>query len=969
MQATDGSRAVMRFGSCQLHLTRRELLVDGTPVHIGSRAFDILQLLVEARGQLVTKDEILTRVWPGRVVEENTLQFQISTLRKALGEDRSVLKTISGHGYRFAAEITAAGSEAEAPAERGVAPAAHRGDARSETNIPASTSELIGREADRSEVVKLVAAHRLVTLIGAGGIGKTRLGLEVARDLLPKFADGVWVAELAPLSDPELVPVTVAAALGLELPTGRVSSKRIAAALRSKQILLVLDNCEHVIEAAAGMAEVLLRATSATIMVTSREPLRAEGECIYRVPPLDVPAEGVQDIEDLLRHGAVRLFVARARAAEPSFSADIRIAAAAAAICRRLDGIPLAIELAAARAATLGVEGLAARLDDRFGVLTGGRRTALPRHQTLRATLDWSYELLSDPERVVLRRLGIFSGSFTLEAASAIAASAEIAVSEVLDRVANLVTKSLVMADHGGTTMRYRLLETTRAYAREKLGESEEFESVARRHAEYHRKLFELAEAEWETRPPAEWQATYGRRIDDVRAALDWAFSPTGDASIGIALTVSSVPLWFQLSLLDECRGRVQRALSNLARASSRDARGEMKLNAALGTSLLISKGPAPDGGTAWTNALGLAQSLDDTEYQLQAYCGLWGYRISSGEARRALAFAQKFSSLAAHKAAPVDLFFGDQMIGIVLHILGDQTDARAHIDRALSRHVAVVHRSRTVRFHIDPRVRTHGILGHILWLQGFPEQAMRAAHRAIETARAIDHAVSQCYTLAETACPVALLSGDLDAAERFVAMMLDYSARHALLLGDAWGRYFKALVLIKRGDVVTGLPLLRSAIDEIREVGCGVYHTTLLGGLAEGLASAGQIAEGLATIEEALALCERTEERWCIADLLRINGELVLAQGAPRGAGEAEKRFRQALDWARRQETLSWELRAATSLSRLWRQQGRSEEAYELLAPVYERFTEGFGTVDLKTAKALLDTPRYRLPESFDFL
>jgi hypothetical protein len=335
----------------------------------------------------------------------------------------------------------------------------------------------------------------------------------------------------------------------------------------------------------------------------------------------------------------------------------------------------------------------------------------------------------------------------------------------------------------------------------------------------------------------------------------------------------------------------------------------------------------------------------------------LWGYRMSGGEARSALAFARRFSILAANKADPADLFLGDQMIGIVLHILGHQSDARAYIERALSRHVAAIHRSRTVRFHIDPRVRTHGILAHILWLQGFPEQAMRAAQSAIETAQAIDHAVSLCYTLAETAFPIALLAGDLDASERFAAMMLEYSARHALMLGEAWGRYSKAVVGIKRGGVVAGLPLLRNALDKIREIGCAVYHTTLLGFLAEGLASAGQIPEGLATIEAALALCERSEERWWVAELLRIKGELVLAQGAPQAAAAAEKYFLQALDWARRQETLSWELRAATSLARLQHQQGRSGDARGLLAPVYARFTEGFGTADLRAAKALLDT------------
>jgi predicted ATPase len=303
------------------------------------------------------------------------------------------------------------------------------------------------------------------------------------------------------------------------------SPDQLAQALGPKQLLLVLDNCEPVIDPAARMAEALARANpQLRIMATSREPLRAEGEYLYRVPPLDVPAEDAQDPEDMLRHGAVKLFVARARAAESRFVPDARTAAIIAAVCRRLDGIPLAIELAAARTATLGLEGLAARLDDRFRLLTGGHRTALPRHQTLRATLDWSYELLPEAEHVLLRRLAIFAGGFTLEAATAIGASAEspeIAASDVVDGVANLVAKSLVRAHVGAAVVRYGLLETTRAYAFEKLTESGEFERVARYHAEYYRDLFERAEAEWETRPTAEWLEDYRYWLDDVRAALD----------------------------------------------------------------------------------------------------------------------------------------------------------------------------------------------------------------------------------------------------------------------------------------------------------------------------------------------------------------------------------------------------------------------------------------------------------------
>src|SRR5438445_6293048 len=290
------------------------------------------------------------------------------------------------------------------------------------TNLPAPTSELIGRAAALAEVTELLGVHRLVTLVGAGGIGKTRLGLDAARELLPGFADGVWVAELAPLSDPGLVLVTVAAALGLTLPAGAESPERVATALGAKRVLLVLDNCEHVIEAAARMAAALLNANPhARVMATSREPLRAPGEYVYRVLSLALPAEGAQDREALLEAAAVKLFVARARAVDLRFSPDARSAVITGAGCRRLDGIPLAIELAAARTAALGLEPLAARLDDRFRVLPRRHRAALTPHQTLRATLDWSYELLSERERVVLHRLAIFAGGFTLAAASRVA--------------------------------------------------------------------------------------------------------------------------------------------------------------------------------------------------------------------------------------------------------------------------------------------------------------------------------------------------------------------------------------------------------------------------------------------------------------------------------------------------------------------------------------------------------------------
>jgi predicted ATPase len=492
--------------------------------------------------------------WPHRRGQQSALPNK--ALRKAFS-DPDLIRTIVGRGYQFKGEVRVRPASRSEQAEPETA-SDSSDPPRAPTNLPAPTSNLIGRDAEIEEVIHLVADHRFVTLTGIGGIGKTRLALEVARHLLPQFAGGVWVAELAHLSDPQLAPVAVAAALGLELAAGAVSSERIAAALGSKHVMLVLDNCEHVINAAAGMVEPLLHANpAARVIATSREPLRAESERLYRVPPLAVPVEGTQALEELVRHGAVALFVARALAADPHIAPDRKTAAVISSICRQLDGIPLAIELAAARASTIGVQKLASRLDDRFSLLTEGRRTALPRHQTLRATFDWSYELLPESERVVLRRLSIFAGGFTLEAALAVIASADVLDSNVVEGVAHLVAKSLVAADVGGAVVRYWLLETTRAYAREKLTERGELEQTAGRHAKYYLNLCAQAEAKWETWPAGEWLAVYGREIGNVRAALDWAYSPGGDGSIGMALTAASVPLWFQLSLMEDSAWRL----------------------------------------------------------------------------------------------------------------------------------------------------------------------------------------------------------------------------------------------------------------------------------------------------------------------------------------------------------------------------------------------------------------------------
>ena len=943
------TEGAVSFGPYRLFPVQRLLLEGDKPVRLGSRAFDVLIALVEHPGEVIGRDALMARVWPNTHVEEGNLKFQISALRRTLGGGNRYLVNVPGRGYSFVAPV--------ARAEEGGTAAPELPQTKNAHNLPALLTRLIGREDTVERLAGRLPRQRLLTIVGPGGIGKTSMCLAVAERFISAYEQGVWLIDLAPLSDPGLVPSALADTLGLQIRPGD-PLPGLVASLRDKKMLLLLDNCEHVVEAAAALAVAILTAAPGVQMLaTSREPLRIEGEHVHRLSPLASPPElAPLTAAEALGFPAVRLFVERATASLDEFELTDADAPIVADICQKLDGIPLAIELAAARIDTFGVRGVAAHLDDRFQLLTRGRRTAPPRHRTLRATLDWSYQLLAEPERVVLRRLAVFAGGFSEEAASAVAASAEIAASEVVESVANLVAKSLVSVDVGGVMVRYRLPETIRTYALQTLVESGEREQIARRHAEYHLGLFERAEAEAETRPMAEWLSEYRPRIENLRAALDWAFSPGGDISIGVALTAASVPLWVDLSMMAECRRHIERALAHLTSVTELDPRREMHLQEALGMSLNYTTGPIPETEAAWTRTLEIAKSLSDTEYQLRALRGLWAHRMNAGEYRASLALASEFSEFAATTGDPADLAAGDRMAALILHYLGDQTAARQHLERLLARPVTLVRRPQPIRFAIDPQVAVRALLARILWFQGFPDQATRAAQLSVDEAEATEHALTLCHALAQAACSVALFNGDVAAAARFTAILVDRSRELGLAGWIARGHCFQGTVLVMQGDFAAGLPILREALDELRESGAAPGHPTFLGVLARGLGQAGLVSEGLTAIDQALALSERHEERSILPELLRHKGELLVLEGSVGAALAAEDCFRQALDWARRDGTLSYELRAAFSLGRLWRDQGRGAEARELVASVYCCFTEGFETGDLRTAKRVLD-------------
>jgi predicted ATPase/DNA-binding winged helix-turn-helix (wHTH) protein len=942
MAGAESDPLVLEFGRFTLDRRRRELRADGRPVALGTRTFDTLLALVDAHGTVLSKDELMRRVWADRVVEENNLEIQISALRKALGTERSLIRTVPTRGYQFTGDIRAVTAAASAA---------------SLVNIPVPVSQLIGRQSDIGDVQALLMTHRLVTLAGVGGIGKTRLGGEAARRVAPAFPDGVFLADLAPLSSPTVVPVTVAARMNLDLVGDAVSPERIGAAIGTRRMLLMLDNCEHLVEAAADLAQRLLRSSAGlTILCTSREPLRADGEYVYRVLPLAVPGEDA-GAEELLQSDAVKLLVTRARAAGPAFVADHHVAATLASICRRLDGLPLAIELAAARIASLGPDGIAARLNDRFTLLTSGSRTAMPRHQTLRATLDWSYELLSPHERLVLRRLTVFAGAFTLDAATEVVSGAGVSIADVEDAMANLVAKSLVGAEVGAVT-HYRLLETMRVYALEKLRETGEFDRFARRHAEYHEHICEGTEVAWAGSPPPDWVAVYGRQIDNVRLALDWAFSPSGDPGVGVALTVAAIPLWTHLALVTECRTRVEQAIAHVEGLPADDAR-DMRLFQALGNSLLhlplVASGPIV---SALTRALKLAEGLDDAEYRLRAIYGLYVLRLILRDHRGALELGETIRALAASMPDPTEELIARRFVGSVLHVMGDQRAARRHVEPLVEADLGATRPAYILRYQWDQRVVAHGYYARILWLQGFVERARRIGDEIVDYAEAAGHLASLLFALTQ-ACPVALSVGDLNAVDGFRRRTADLASKLGLESWRRWAQCVEGSVLIKRGDNSAGATLMRRALDALPEA-ASHFHTNLFRSeLASGLGAAGQMSEAIAMIDSTIARARSAEEGWCLPELLRKKGELLVQTDEAKLAPEATMYFRQAIDVAHGQDALWWELRSTTSLAGLYQREGLTAEARNLLAPVYRRFTEGLNTPDLVAAKALLDQLR----------
>jgi predicted ATPase/DNA-binding winged helix-turn-helix (wHTH) protein len=940
-------RDVLSFGPFRLFVAERQLKKGDEPVRLSGRALDTLIALVERAGEVVTQRELISRIWPDATVDEANLRVHILGLRKVLGDGRKgarYIATVSGRGYCFVAPVTLSTSQSS-PREVAVSDRLRR--------LPPRLARMIGRDDTVRTLSARLTMARFVSIVGPGGIGKTTVAISVAHMLLDGFNGAVFFVDLAAVTDAKLVPATVASALGLMVQT-QDPLAGLLAFIGDRKILLVLDNCEHLIGVAAALAEhVVSEAPQAHILATSREALRVEGEHVHLLYSLDCPPEdpGLTAME-ALRYPAAQLFMERAAAGGYGAALSDSDAPIVARICRRLDGVALAIELAASRVGSLGIRGTGELLDNRFGLLWHGRRTALPRHETLNAMLDWSYSLLSEHEKVVLCRLSVFVGDFTLQAAGSVGSETEADKADVIDAVASLVTKSLISTPVVNESTYYRLLDTTRAYAAAKLAERDEADRIARRHAIFYAKFLEHDEIIQSVFDEHDLSG-YAPHIGNVRAALGWALSDHGDVAVGIELATWAAPLFIGLSLFGECRGWCERALAALDDAS-RGTRQEMILQEALAMSSMLTRGNNDQVRTEFERGFALAEAFQDRGRQLRILVGLYLLFLRLGDIRGTLAVAEQAGVIAQAAKQPSGTVWAECWLGIAHHFLGDQATAQLHCERSMALAVELGTFNESV-FGFNHRINALIGLALTLWLRGFSDRALRIVQRAIDEAASRDHPVSICISLVY-ASTFLLWTGDLPRASDLIEQLIVHAGRYSLAPYRAAGIALKGELAIARDEPEAGIELLRSALATLHAQQYNLLTTGFTGALAEGLRQTGRFEEALFTIDGAIARAKNSGAELDLSELLRIKSQILAVQHDREPAMNC---LTEALAVARAQSALAWELRSTMALARMLFEGGQRDQARHTLAVVYDRFTEGFETADLVLARALLEDLR----------
>ncbi|MFZ4287507.1 ATP-binding protein [Variovorax sp. HJSM1_2] len=804
---------------------------------------------------------------------------------------------------------------------------------------------IFGRDAVIEELETQLASRRLVTLVGSGGIGKTTVAHALAKRISHVWPDGIVGVELAALYDPNLLASTLAAALDLPVSSMidvKSVKAKVLAYLQEKRILLVLDSCESQIEAVAELVESLLGATQyMQVLATSREPLLTSDEWVHRLAPIGLPKDlkGISP-DEALSFPAIAMFAKCAGSRGVAFELTEHNVASVVDLCMRLDGIPLAIELAAAAMSEVGVEQLTSQLGEHVLALEDDNQTTHARHRTLGAMFDWSYERLDASEKRAFRRLSVFRGTFSIESAVAVVAHQASTKAAATNIVFRLIEKSLVSNANTKGDGRFRLLDTTRAYASQQL-ESDAERSIAKRiHAEHIRNILSRVERDWEQMPIAQWRAEYVSWLDDVRAALHWAYSEGGDPELGIKLTVDFFPLADKTSLMTDLDIQIDTALKVLSTLLHPLPWYEMRLKTAIGLVYQRKQIEQPEMETQLESAFNVARTTGSVKHQIGPLLALWSTAFQHGNYPRALTWSNRMGKVASEYADTFAQLTSERTEAQSLHFLGQHNDALR-----LAQHVREKGWQRIPLGYtpsaVDLRVSMGILIARIHWMQGLATQASTEASACLEAA-AKDSPTALVQALGLAAIPIAIWRGDTALASTLVAQLKAHAAEFGFEYWMAWGTRYEATLKTHVGR-----------------------HNEPRAGMASSYgANANKLSDHICSIDPIFwssTSMDRVRSGavgWCASEVIRGFGERMLLNGGATissVASAAEACFTEAIAIAQRQQALAWELRATMSKARLLAIGNRVEMAATILGTVTARFTEGQDTADLIAARALL--------------
>jgi predicted ATPase/DNA-binding winged helix-turn-helix (wHTH) protein len=903
-----------RFGIFTLDCNRRIISRDGIPVSMGSRAFDLLSALVRNAGNTVSKAALFEAAWPGSVVEESNLRVHIAALRRLLNEDLGpAIKNEPGRGYSFVAPTVREPADATRPS---ALPAHGTGE------------HLFGREGVIREISALLPLRRFITLTGPGGVGKTSVARAVAAGLAPVYRDGALLLDFSVARQPTDLVHMLASALSIKAAEDEIGDAAFTE-LASRDLLLVLDNCEHLINDVTSLAENLRsRAPHVHVLATSREAMRAHGEWVYPISILGYPTVPPSTIQQLLQYPATALLVFRLEALgyHPPLRDDD--AAELAAIASGLDGLPLAIELAAANAGILSISDLAQRLSERLDLLTIGRRLTDKRHHTLEATIDWSYSLLSPDQARAWRWLGTFAGEFSLVDADTLVAEADIHGTPLSRLFFELVGKSLVDRSVRGGKVAFRLLETMRIFAMRKLAENEEVDDARRAHARMILARLRGTSDRWDR---ADLLGTeLGTHLADVRLALNWALLEGKDVEIDVIMIIESAPVWFRRRQLGELQSYLEAAQEAAATVICSD-RQIARLELALAHTRFHQAGVGQPVREGLLHCYAAAARAGDLDATLQALWALFGHASVQGNYPSVAEYAGRYEAALPEGAAQPHKATVLRMRSLAYHLAGHQAPALATASDGLA-NLSFLAQDRTPRvFQYDHRLATLAHRAKSAWLLGRFDEALDDCDTILETARHIDQPFGLGYALATSACAVAIWHGDLSRAEDYVGTLLDPSSD----ISNVWRS--------------AGL-VYRFALDHLSKRNAGTppgsvtpFYSDILASISTDLLSS-----------DCWRRATSGPEHWCTAEIHRAHGELRLVSAGLDAAMEAERDFELAVAISRRQGAVAWELRALVSQARLRLQLGKAASLDELRLCV-ARLSGVSKSADVRRAEEIL--------------